>query len=167
VVEALWIGLQWLLVSSRIPGTLHRKWLLRLFGARVGSGVTIKPGLRVKFPWRLHVGDHSWLGEDVWIDNLDVVMIGANCCISQGAYLCSGSHDWSSETFDLIVRPIRVHDGVWIAARCIVGPGVEIGAGAVLALGSVAGQRLEPWTVYRGNPAVPVRPRKLRSNNSP
>jgi putative colanic acid biosynthesis acetyltransferase WcaF len=163
VVEALWLLAQWALVASWIPGAAHRRWLLRAFGAKIGKGVDIKPGVRVKFPWRLEVGDHSWLGENVWIDNLDKVSIGANCCISQGAYLCTGSHDWSRSTFDLITAPIRIDEGAWIAARSSIGPGVRVGEGAVLGLGSMANGDLEPWTINLGVPAVKVRARVMRA----
>ena len=98
-------------VSSSIPGSAHRCFLLRAFGAKIGRGVNIKPRVKVKFPWRLIVGNHSWIGEAVWIDNLAEVEIGANCCVSQGAYLCTGSHDWNSRKFTLITKPIRVEDG--------------------------------------------------------
>jgi putative colanic acid biosynthesis acetyltransferase WcaF len=163
LVEALWLLIQWGLVSSRIPGSAHRRWLLRAFGARIGKGVQIKPGVRVKFPWRLGIGDHSWIGEDVWIDNLAPVTIGSDCCISQRAYLCTGSHDWSRPTFDLIVRPICVESAAWIAACSVVGPGVTVGQGAVLGLGSTATRDLEPWMIYAGTPAAPVRRREIRS----
>jgi putative colanic acid biosynthesis acetyltransferase WcaF len=159
VVEALWLLVQWALVASWIPGATHRRWLLRAFGAKIGKGVDIKPGVRVKFPWRLEVGDHSWLGENVWIDNLDKVSIGANCCISQGAYICTGSHNWSRSTFDLMTGPIRINEGAWIAACSIVGSGVTVGEGAVLGLGSVATKDLQPWTINLGVPAVYVRAR--------
>jgi acetyltransferase-like isoleucine patch superfamily enzyme len=162
LTEALWLLAQWALVSSWIPGAVHRRWLLRVFGAKVGKGVQIKPGIRVKFPWRLEVGDHSWIGEDVWIDNLAPVTIASNCCISQRAYLCTGSHDWSCPTFDLIVRPIEVKRAAWIAACSTVGPGVTVGEGAVLGLGSVAARDLEPWTIYMGSPAEPVRKREIK-----
>lgn len=155
-VEALWILVQWLLVSSWLPGSAHRRLLLKLFGARIGRGVVVKPGVRVKFPWRLEVGDHSWIGEDVWIDNLAKVDIGANCCLSQGAYICTGSHDWSRPSFDLITKPVTICDGAWIAARAVVGPGVTVGDGAVLCLGSTATRDLAAWQVHLGVPASPV-----------
>jgi putative colanic acid biosynthesis acetyltransferase WcaF len=162
-IEALWLLAQSVLVSSRIPGSAHRCWLLRAFGARVGKRVRIKPGVRVKFPWRLEIGDHSWVGEDVWIDNLAPVTIASNCCISQRAYLCTGSHDWSRPTFDLIVRPIHIEQAAWVAACSTIGPGVTVGEGAVLGLGSVATRDLEPWTIYSGAPAKPVRKREIKS----
>jgi putative colanic acid biosynthesis acetyltransferase WcaF len=162
-VEALWIVVQWLFVACDLPGSAHRKFLLRLFGAQVGRGVVIKAGVRIKFPWRLKVGDHSWIGEQVWIDNLALVRIGSNACISQGAYLCTGSHDWSTPTFNLIVKAITIGDGAWIAAQSTVGPGVTVGEGAVLGLGSTTSKDLEPWCVYSGAPAKFVKKRVVRS----
>lgn len=163
LVEFMWIILSSWFVSSKIPGTAHRKLLLRVFGAKIGKGGCIKPGVRVKFPWRLVVGDHSWIGEDVWIDNLAQVQIGNNCCISQGSYFCTGSHSWSEPRFNLKVFPITVEDCAWIAAKASVGPGVVVGQGAVLTLGSVATRSLARWTVYSG---VPARVDKVRFFNN-
>ncbi len=160
-VEAVWLAVQWAFVSSWLPGSAHRRLLLRLFGARVGKGVAIKPGVRVKFPWKLAVGDYTWIGEDAWIDNLDEVTIGSNCCLSQGAYLCTGSHDWTKPSFDLVTKPIRIENGAWVAARASVAPGVTIGEGAVLAMGSVAVSDLAPWGVYFGVPAARVKERRM------
>ena len=115
--------------------------------------------MRVKFPWRLTIGDHCWIGEDVWIDNLVEVAFGTHVCASQGAYFCTGSHDWSKRSFDLIVKPISIESHAWISARSVVGPGVSVGEGAVLGLASVATQALEPWVIYMGNPAVRVKVR--------
>ena len=166
-VEAAWILLQPLLLSSSLPGTRLRVLVLRLFGAEIGRGVTVKPRVRVKFPWRLRVGDYSWIGEDVWIDNLAEIRIGNHCCLSQGAYLCTGSHNWKSERFDLITKPIALGDEVWLAARTIVGPGVTVGNGAVLALGSVATRDLASWHIHQGLPAMPISPRHGRTRNRP
>jgi putative colanic acid biosynthesis acetyltransferase WcaF len=159
LVDALWLVAQGLFFSSWIPGSAHRVVLLRLFGARIGKGVVIKPRVQVKFPWRLEIGDFSWLGEGAWIDNLAQVTIGAHCCISQGAYLCTGSHDWSSETFDLIVKPITIGQGAWLAASSVVGPGVTVGSGAVLTLSSAAVTDLQPGWIHSGVPARPIRAR--------
>lgn len=161
IVEASWYILQIFFVSSRLPGSSHRKFLLRLFGATIGAGTTFKPGIRIKFPWRLTIGNHSWIGEDVWIDNLASVTIGDHVCISQGTYLCTGSHDWSKERFDLLTQTIKVDDGAWLAARTNIGPGVVVHKGAVLTLGSSAYSDLAAWTIYTGVPAQPVRHRRL------
>ena len=134
--------------------------LLRLFGARIGRGVTIKPGVMVKFPWRLEIGDHSWIGEHVWLDNLADIRIGNHCCLSQGVYLCTGSHDWSKSSFNLMTKPIVLQNQVWLAARSIVGPGVTVGSGAVLSLGSIASRDLLAWQIHQGSPAIAVKPRQ-------
>lgn len=149
------------LVRSRVPGCSHRRLILRAFGALIGKRVVFKPGVRIKFPWRLEIGDDSWIGEDVWIDNLALVQIGANCCISQGVYICTGSHDWQMPTFDLIVKPVKIEDGAWLASRSIVGPGIIVGEGAVLSLGSVATSDLASWGIYQGVPAILVKHRCL------
>lgn len=159
LVEAAWIVTQALLVRSFIPGSFHRRILLRMFGARIGTGVVIKPGVRVKFPWRLDVGAHSWIGEGVWIDNLADVKIGAHCCLSQDAYLCTGSHDWSKTTFDLVIAPIVIGEGAWIAARAVIAPGVVVSRGAVLGLSSLATASLQENGIYQGVPAKLVRHR--------
>ncbi|KHD08060.2 acyl transferase [Candidatus Thiomargarita nelsonii] len=158
-IEIIWLILQWLLMSSWIPGSMHRVFLLRLFGAKIGKTVTIKPGVIVKFPWRLQIGDFSWIGENVWIDNLANVTIGRHCCLSQGTFLCTGSHDWNSETFDLIVKPITVEDQAWLTARSTVAPGVIVREGAVLGLGSVATKELKAWWIYQGCPALAIKER--------
>lgn len=159
LVELAWIFLQALFVSSFLPGSAHRRFLLTLFGAKIGRKVVLKPGLRVKFPWRLTIGDHSWIGEHAWIDNLALVTIGSDCCVSQGAYLCTGSHDWASPDFTLITRPITLEPGAWVAAKAVVGPGVTMGRGSVLGLGSVATRDLAAWTVYAGVPATAIKQR--------
>lgn len=128
-------------------------WWLRRFGAQVGRGVLIKPSVQVKFPWKLSIGDHSWIGEGVWIDNLERVEIGANVCISQGALLLTGNHDYRKPSFDLIVKPIVLEEGVWIGARAVVCPGVTARSHAVLSVGSVATRDLDAYGVYQGVPA--------------
>lgn len=142
------------LVRSAIPGSRHRVLALRAFGARIEDGVVIKPHVRVKFPWRLSIGAHSWIGEEVWIDNVADVSIGAHCCVSQGAYLCTGSHDWRSETFDLITESIEICDGAWICARVSIAPGVTIGAGAVVGLGSIITRDVEPFALHVASSAA-------------
>ena len=159
--ELAWVVLSALFVSSWIPGSTHRKWLLNAFGAKVGRDVVIKPGVKIKFPWRLSIGDYSWIGEDAWIDNLSMVTIGSNVCISQGAYLCTGSHDWSSQAFDLITTPISVGEGAWVSAKAVVGPGVTIDEGEVLCLGSVVTKDLAPWAIYSGDPGKRIKTRVI------
>jgi len=146
---------------SWLPCSWLRRSLLRLFGAKVGRGVVIKPGVKITFPWRLRIADQVWLGEDIYLHNLVPITIESNVCISQRAFLCTGNHDYSSPQFDLMVSPILIEQGVWIGAAAWVGPGVTVGSHAVLAAGSAATQDLLPYTIYRGNPAVPVRRRTI------
>jgi putative colanic acid biosynthesis acetyltransferase WcaF len=161
-VEALWLFLGAPLLASRLTvAPRFLVFLLRLFGAKVGQNVYLKPGIQVKFPWYLTIGDHCWIGEGVWIDNLAPVSIGAHVCVSQGAYLCTGNHDWSQSNMRLFSKPIRLETGCWVAAKGVVCPGVSVGEGAVLSVGSVATKDLAPFGIYAGNPAVFVRPRIL------
>lgn len=132
---------------------------LRLFGAKIGKGVVIKPGVNVKYPWLLSIGDYSWIGEDVWIDNLAQVTIGSNCCVSQGAMLLCGNHNYKLPTFDLIVKPIVIEDGAWIGAQSTVCPGVTAHSHSILSVGSIISKDMEPFTIYRGNPALPIKSR--------
>jgi putative colanic acid biosynthesis acetyltransferase WcaF len=163
--EMLWLVAQLLVLTSPISCNALRRFVLTLFGARIGHKVTIKPGVRVKFPWRLEIGNNCWIGEGVWLDNLANIKIGDHCCISQGAYLCTGSHNWRSIEFELIVKPIILEDGVWLAARTAVGPGVTAGQGAVLSLGSVATQDLAPNQIHQGVPALPIKARQATGKN--
>lgn len=162
LVRILWCFASSLFFLSAlpIPFSLKRS-LLVLFGAQIGDGVVIKPRVNIKYPWNLQIGAHSWIGEGVWLDSLTMIHIGDNVCISQGAYLCTGNHDWSSAKFGLIVKPIVVEKNVWIAARASVGPGVTIRNGAILGFGAVACRDLDAWSIYTGNPAVKIRPRTL------
>lgn len=133
--------------------------LLRLFGARIGTGVHIKPGVNIKYPWFLEVGDYTWLGERVWIDNLVPVKIGDHVCLSQEAMLLTGNHNYKKSTFDLQVGGITLEDGVWIGAKAMVCPGIVCKSHSILTVGSVAVHDLEPYHIYQGNPAVMKRNR--------
>lgn len=138
-----------------------KRGVLRAFGAHIGRGVVFKPQVTITFPWKLTIGDYVWLGEECWLLNLERIVIGNNVCISQRAFLCTGSHNYKSPAFDLIVKPITVEDGAWLGAGCWVGPGVTVGSHAVLTAGSVATKKLEPWGIYQGNPAVLVKQRVI------
>jgi putative colanic acid biosynthesis acetyltransferase WcaF len=135
--------------------------LLKLFGARIGVGVLIKPSVNIKFPWKLEIGDHSWIGEEVWIDNLSEVIIGRNVTLSQGCLLLTGSHDHTRTTFDFLSGVIVLEDGAWIGARAIVAGGTTCRTHSILGMNSVAEKDLEPYTIYKGNPAVPVITRRI------
>ncbi len=160
--EALWLFIN-LLLFQLCPLSLSalKCFVLRCFGAKIGHGVVIKPQVKITFPWKLKLGDHVWLGEECWLLNLEQIIIGDNVCISQRAFLCTGNHNYKSPLFDLIVKPIHIESGAWIGAATVVGPGVKVGSHAVLTAGSVATDDLQPFGIYRGNPAVFVKQRAI------
>jgi putative colanic acid biosynthesis acetyltransferase WcaF len=133
--------------------------VLRAFGAKIGRGVVVRSHVNITFPWRLEVGDHVWIGDDVLILSLDRVRIGSNVCISQRAFICTGSHDHRAEAFDLVTKTVEIEDRCWVAAGAFVGPGVALGAGTVVAAGAVVLRSAGPDELVAGNPAV-ARPRK-------
>lgn len=134
---------------------------LRLFGAKIGKGVVMKPKVTIKYPWKLKIGHHCWIGEDVWIDNLDQVTLEDHVCVSQGALLLCGNHNYKASSFDLMTAPILLKEGSWVGAKCSVAPGVTLESHAVLSLGSVATSNLEAYSIYSGNPAVKVKTREF------
>lgn len=142
-----------LLRSNWLPFSGMRVRLLRWFGGKIGTGVVIKPGVRVKYPWHLVVGDHCWIGEACWIDNLTTVRLGSNVCLSQGSYLCTGNHNWKDPAFGLLVAPITLEDGAWAGARSVLMPGVVLGEGAVAGAGSVVAKSVPAFEIHIGNPA--------------
>jgi putative colanic acid biosynthesis acetyltransferase WcaF len=144
--------------SGLVPFSAILVLLLRIFGAKIGKGVRIKPYIHVRYPWKLIVGDYSWLA-DCYIDNLDKVTIGSNVCVSQQAMLQTGNHDYKTMSFDLMTKPIILENGVWISARAVVCPGVKAFSHSVLSTGAVAMQDLQPYSVYMGNPAEKVKQR--------
>ena len=132
-------------------------FLLKLFGAKIGSGTVVKPSVNIKYPWKLRVGKNVWIGEETWIDNLSDVIIGDNVTLSQGALLLTGSHDFTKESFDFLSYPITLEEGVWICSKAIVGPGtVTCKSHSMLTTGSVANKIMKEYTIYAGNPAKAV-----------
>lgn len=161
LVRALWYFVSLLVFESGwFPIYSLKRRVLRWFGARVGSGVVIKPHVRIKYPWNLVVGNNSWIGEDAWIDNLARVELGDDVCVSQGAYLCTGSHDHRRVTFDLIVRPIVIGSEAWVAARAVVLGGVNVGRGAVIAAGAIAVRDVPSGMITAGPAAAQMRERE-------
>jgi len=159
----------WFLVGSPFlrcnlnPFSSLKVAILRLFGARIGKGVVLKPGLHVKYPWHLIIGDNCWIGEDAWLDNLGLISLGNNVCISQGAYLCTGNHDWRDPRFGLIVREISLLEGSWVGARSFIGPGVEIGRYSIASAATVVTRNIPDLEIHAGNPAAFVRRRDFAS----
>jgi putative colanic acid biosynthesis acetyltransferase WcaF len=136
--EALWWVFRSLFFAPWFPIPSPVKVaVLRFFGAKVGTGVVIRSRVNITFPWKVEIGDHVWIGDEVLILSLDRVRIGSNVCISQRAFLCTGSHDFRKETFDLITGPITIGEGSWIAACAFVGPGADVPAGTMVKAGEV------------------------------
>lgn len=151
------------LVNPLNPFYCLKRGLLRLYGAKIGKKVIVKPWVSIKYPWNLEVGNHVWIGEHVWIDNLAKVFIGDNTCISQGAMIMCGNHNFSKRSFDLMVEEIHILEGAWIGAKSIVTPGVQAGSHSVLTAGSVAVGILEPYGIYQGNPAIFKKKREIKA----
>lgn len=143
------------------PSSSFKVILLRLFGAKIGRGVVVKPAVNIKYPWNLEIGNYCWIGENVWIDNLAHVKIGSNVCISQGAMLLCGNHNYKKETFDLIIGEIILEDGCWVGAKSVVCPGVTLAVNSVLSVCSVAQRNLDANRIYQGNPAREIRIRTI------
>ena len=135
--------------------------ILKVFGASIGIGVVIKPGVNIKYPWNVKIGDYSWIGEKVWLDSLAPIVIGSNVCVSQGVYVCTGNHDWSDPAFGLITKPIVIEDGAWVGAQATLLPGIIVGSHSVVTAGSVVTKNTESKIIYSGNPAAAVRARVL------
>ena len=133
--------------------------LLRLFGAKIGGGVTIKPRVNIHFPWKLEIGNDVWIGEEVFILNFENAIIGNNVCVSQRAFLCGGNHDFKQPAMPYRNGTINLLDGAWVGASCFVGPGVTIGIDTVVTAGSIVTGSLEGNGIYRGNPAVFIKSR--------
>lgn len=160
-----WVILLWWLVQAvAFPLTLHathapRRFLLRLFGAKVGRAVVIRPTARFTYPWKIAIGDHSWIGDDVVFYSLDTITVGSHCVISQKSYLCCGSHRTDDRAFGLQTAPITIGNGAWLAADCFVAPGVCVGANTVVGARSSIYQSLPPGHFCVGNPC---RPKQIR-----
>ncbi len=154
--EALWLVVKGFFFLSPFPWPSElRVALLRIFGAQIGRGVIIRAGVNISYPWRLSTGDHVWLGEEVAILSLAQVTLESNVCISQRAFLCTGSHAFHSPDFHLITKPIVIRERSWIAAQAFIAPGVTIGPDSMAAAGSVVLADVAPGTVVMGNPAQP------------
>jgi putative colanic acid biosynthesis acetyltransferase WcaF len=157
----LWMLVEWLLVSNPLNiSSRLRVAVLRLFGAEIGEGVRMVQAVRVKFPWRLRIGDRSWIGERVWLHNQAQLTIGADTVVSQDSFITTGGHD-TVATMDLRVAPVTIGAGVWITSRCIVQQGVTIGDNAIVLPGGVVTRSLDAQGVYGGVPAVFVKRREM------
>ena len=160
VGRALW-NLCWLFVFRPSPRPCHawRTWLLRRFGAQIGRQCHIYPLARIWAPWNLICHDHACVADHAILYNQAVIRLGEHSVVSQGAHLCTGTHDYQSPHFELVSHPITVEDQVWLAAECFLLPGVTIGAGAVIGARAVVTKSMPPGMVCAGHPCVPIKPR--------
>lgn len=162
LIRALWYLVSAVIFQTYLlPFYKPKRALLRLFGSEVGEGLVIKPNVNIKYPWNLTLGAHVWIGEGVWIDNLALVTVGDNVCISQGAYLLTGNHNYKIPTFDLMTGPIVLEEGVWIGAKSTVCPDVTCESHAILSVGAVANKDLLAYGIYSGLPAQLVKYRRI------
>jgi putative colanic acid biosynthesis acetyltransferase WcaF len=161
----LWWIVQALLMHTS-PQFMYgwRRFLLRLFGARIGEGVIIRPSVRVTYPWRLTVGDRAWIGDFVDVYTLDTITIGNNAVVSQYTKLITGTHDFRKPTFDMVTKPIAIEDQAWVAANCFIAPGVTIGKGAVVLACSLVLKDVPELTIVAGQPATS---KGMRNHNEP
>ena len=159
----LWTLTSALLFRTSLPvPSAIKAAILKMFGANIGAGVVIKPNVNIKYPWKLSIGDQTWIGEDVWIDNLAAVNIGDNCCLSQGCYLLTGNHDFTSSTFDLMISEINIENEAWVGAKSVVCPGVTLQRASILTVGSIATKNMDELGIYQGNPATKIKQRVIK-----
>ncbi len=139
-----------------------RRLILRFFGAKIGNNVLIRPTVKILYPWKLTIGDWSWIGDEVNLYNMTNINIGENCVISQKSYLCSASHDHTKSSFDIFTKSIDIKDEVWIASDVFIAPGITIGHGTVVGFRSTVNKDLPPKMICYGNPAKPIKLRHVK-----
>ena len=158
------VQLWWLvdaLFFKTSPQVLYgfRRFLLRLFGAHIGKGVIIRPSVRITYPWKVSIGDYSWIGDHAELYSLGQITIGSNSVVSQRSYICTGSHRFETISFDIYAQPIVIENEVWIATDVFVGPGVTLGRGAIIGARSTVLKSLEGGYIYAGYPLKQIRKR--------
>ncbi|MCD0486857.1 WcaF family extracellular polysaccharide biosynthesis acetyltransferase [Pedobacter sp. MC2016-14] len=161
-------GLVYQILFRFSPRPFHgwRSFLLRLFGANVGNGVHVYPGVKIWAPWNLELHDECGIGSGANLYSQGKITIGRRAVVSQGAYLCAGTHDYTKQGFPLLTAPITIGEQVWIAAEAFVHPGVTIGDGAVIGARSVVIRDMPSWMVCAGNPAKPLKERIITDLNT-
>jgi putative colanic acid biosynthesis acetyltransferase WcaF len=156
--SSLVVLMWWFIQGTVFRYSLHnmyrwRNFLLRLFGAEIGKDVRIRPSAKFTYPWKVSIGDYSWIGDNVQFYSLDKICVGTNCVISQESYLCTGSHDIKDPFFGLITKSIRIKDGAWVASDVFVYPGVTINQMGVAAARSTVTRDIPANEVHVGSPA--------------
>lgn len=136
-----------------------RRFLMRSFGAKIGKNVILRPSMHTQFPWKVEIGDSTWIGDDVVLYSLGQITIGKDVVISQKSYLCTGSHDYSKIAFPIYSEPITIQNGCWLATDVYIGPGVTIEAGTVVGARSSVFKSLPGNKICMGSPAKIIRDR--------
>jgi putative colanic acid biosynthesis acetyltransferase WcaF len=154
-----WVISNIIFINAFTPSFLRPK-VLRIFGAKVGSRVTIRRGVRVHFPWNLDIGDDCWIGEEVWFINHEKITIGSNVCISQRSIICSGGHNYQSASLEYAHKPVVIKDGAWVCLDAKVLPGVTIGECSVVSAGEIARKSLPDYSMLVGGQVRPIDPPK-------
>ena len=160
-VRVVWYFANAFIINTPCPWNFVKIIFLKMFGAQIGKNVTVKPRVNIKYPWNISIGDNVWIGEKVWLDSLGKINIGSNSCLSQGAILICGNHNYKKSSFDLIVGDINLEDGVWIGTGAIVCGGITCKSNSVLTAGSVTANDLDACSIYQGNPAVKIKDRAI------
>lgn len=142
-----------------------RRWLLKLFGAKVGKRVLIRPSAKTTYPWKVTIGDFAWIGDDVVLYSLGEIEIGANAVVSQRSYLCAAGHDYTQPEFPIYDKKVVIGDQAWLATDVFVAPGVTVGEGAVVGARSSVFHDLPPMMVCVGSPAKPIKNRCMKIDN--
>ncbi|MDV7132534.1 DapH/DapD/GlmU-related protein [Williamsia muralis] len=150
--QVLWLAVRSVFQKWWMPAALRVR-ILRAFGAEIGTGVLIRHDVTIHWPWKLTIGDNSWIGEGAWILNLEPVVIGRNCCISQSVFLCTGSHDRNSPSFEFDNAPITIEDGAWVAARATVLRGVTVGRHAVVGACALVSRDISEGVLVLASPS--------------
>lgn len=164
--SGIWVQIWWLTQASLFRWSPQfaygfRRWLLRCFGAQVGSGVIVRPSATITYPWKVAIGDHAWVGDDAVLYSLGEIEIGAHAVVSQRSYLCASDHDYAQPDFPIRARKITVGAQAWVAADVFIAPGVRIGEGAVIGARSSVFKDMPPGMVCFGYPCVPVKVRQM------
>jgi putative colanic acid biosynthesis acetyltransferase WcaF len=160
VKEILWYLIKMVFFLSAMPyPTALKCFILRLFGAKVGSGVNIKPRVNIHFPWKLVIGNNVWIGEEAFLLNFEMLRIGNDVCISQRAFICGGNHDYRIPSMPYRNGPVTLEDGCWVGANCFIGPNITIGTDTIVTAGSIVTASLEDNGIYKGNPIKLIKAR--------
>jgi putative colanic acid biosynthesis acetyltransferase WcaF len=161
IVQLWWFSQALLFRNS--PQVLYgfRRFLLRLFGAKIGKKVIIRPTVRITYPWKVSIGDYSWIGDDVVLYSLGEIEIGKNVVISQKSYICAASHDYLKQNFPIFAKKVTINDACWLATDVFVAPGITINKGTVVGSRSSVYMDLPENKICMGNPAKVIRERKI------